>query len=91
MTQIMKEEIFYIAVTVELNKNENIFEEQSDKEYVPGYYSFFFKCSSADNLKTKLENISGLLRANICPTKKDAVEIVEFWNNTHKNNGTYFE
>lgn len=87
----MKEKIFYIAVTVELNKNENIFKEQNDKAYERGYYSFFFKCSSSDNLKAALENIGGLLHANICPTKKDAAEIVDSWNTSYKNNGTYFE
>lgn len=43
-----------------------------------------------DNLLPKLDRIGGLIHANICPTKKRAEEVAEFWNASYKANGTYF-
>ena len=80
---------FYLAVTVKQNKNESIFADQEPKELEAGFYSYVVKCSESDNLKSKLDGIGGLQSVNICPTKKRAAELVTFWNDCHKANGTY--
>lgn len=64
---------FYIAVTVEENGK---------------YYSFAVKVSESDNLPSKLA-IKGLLQANLCQTKKQAREVVNFWNIIHRENGCF--
>ena len=80
---------FYIAVTIQDDRNKNVFGERTHREPNPGYYSYIIPCSESDNLKTRLENIGGLLHANICSTKKRASEIVAAWNTAYKKNGTY--
>lgn len=80
---------FYIAVTVEQDKNENSFEGRTAPEYNPGYYAYVVKCTDSDNLKTVLTMICGLVHANIFPTKKKAAEAVKLWNDSYKANGTY--
>ena len=80
---------FYIAVTVEQDRNENIFEGRTAPEYNPGYYAYVLKTSDQHNLKSELERIGGLKCAHIYPTKKRAAEIVQFWNDGYKANGTY--
>ena len=67
---------FYLAVTVQQDRNETIFIDQPRKEPDPAFYSYVVKVSEMDNLKSKLDNIGGLYTVNICPTKKRAVEIV---------------
>ena len=80
---------FYIAVTVKQDKNDVIFTERTKTECNPGYYSYIIKCTESDNLCCVLGRVGGLLHANLCPTKKRAVEIVTAWNNNYKANGTY--
>ena len=80
---------FYLAVTIEQDKNESIINERTPPEYSPGYYSYIVKCSESQNVKSVLDSIGGLLYANICPTKKQAAATVEYWNLMHKRNGTY--
>ena len=80
---------FYLAVTIEQDRNENIFTERTNPENNPGYYAYVLKCSESDNIKSVLERIGGLLHANITPTKKQAAEIVTYWNACYKANGTY--
>ena len=41
-----------------------------------------------ENLLSKLA-INNIVSANICGTKKEAREIVNFWNDCYKQNGTY--
>lgn len=79
---------FYIAVTVKQDKNETIFTERT-KDPEPGFYSYVVKCSENDNLKSLLDRIGGLQHANIAPTKTRASEIVSYWNECYKANGTY--
>ena len=80
---------FYIAVTIEQDRNENIFKERTNPEYNAGYYSYVIKCTERENIKSTLDAIGGLLHANIYPTKKRAAEVVECWNATYKANKKY--
>lgn len=61
---------FYIAVTVEQDKNESIFTERKNETPECGLYSYVIKCTENDNIKAVLERVGGLIQANICPTKK---------------------
>lgn len=63
----------YIAVSIE-EDNKN--------------YAYAIKVTESDNLLGKLE-VKGIKYANICGTKKRASEIVDYWNNGYKQNGTY--
>ena len=80
---------YYLAVTVKQDRNESIFTNEPPKEPNPGFYSYVIKCTESDNLKSKLDAIGGLQAVNICPTKKRAAELVEYWNKGFKANGTY--
>ena len=79
---------FYIAVTVEQDKNENI-SPQERKEPQPGYYAYIIPVTESDNIKSVLERVGGLLHANIYNTKKKAAEVVQVWNDSYRANGTY--
>ena len=63
----------YIVVTI----------EESGK-----YYTYIVKHNNSKNL-LYIANIKGILHANICDTKKEAKRIVECWNESYKQNGTY--
>lgn len=52
------------------------------------YYSYVIPFSSNDNVICKLD-VNGMMNANIYTTKKAASEVVECWNNIHKQNGDY--
>lgn len=80
---------FYIAVTVEQNRNESIFTDKTAHEYNPGLYAYVIKCTENDNIKAVLERIGGLLHANIYPTRRQAAETMKAWNEAYKRNGTY--
>jgi hypothetical protein len=64
---------FYVAVTV----------CESGK-----YYSYAVKVTQSDNVLSKLA-IKNIVTANICPTKKYAVDLVRKWNECYRTNGTY--
>lgn len=51
-------------------------------------YASVLKVSGNDNLLFSLQ-ISGITAANICNTKKEAENIVAFWNECYKKNKTY--
>ena len=51
-------------------------------------YASVLKVSGNDNLLFSLQ-IKGITAANICNTKKEAENIVTFWNNCYKKNKTY--
>ena len=51
-------------------------------------YAYALKVDISDNLISKLK-IKNIISANICETKKEAKDIVDFWNESYKNNGTY--
>ena len=63
----------YIAVTVSENGK---------------YYAYMIKHNNSNNL-LNIASIKGILHANICDTKKEAERIVEQWNESYKQNGTY--
>lgn len=79
----------YMAVTVEQDKNERLFEQRPSKEYEPGYYSYVVSANIGDNLKFALDCIGGLRVAHLCSTKKEASELAEIWNAGYKANGNY--
>ena len=56
---------FYIVIQVKENNK---------------YYAYTLKVSETDNLLSKL-TIKNIISANICQTKKQAREIIEYWNN----------
>lgn len=63
----------YIAVTV----------QENDKNI-----AYVLKVSSSENIVSALK-IKGLIFGNICSTKKAAHELVDFWNESYKKNGSY--
>lgn len=65
---------FYIAIQTKNNNNK--------------CFAYTLKVNSSDNLLSKLENIN-IVCANICETKKRAEEIVDLWNESFIDNGTY--
>ena len=79
----------YMAVTVEQDKNERLFEPRPSEEYEPGYYSYVVSANIGDNLKFALDCIGGLRAAHLCRTKAEAKEIAAHWNECYKQNGTY--
>lgn len=64
---------YYIAVTIQENEK---------------YYSYVLPVYENDNLLSKLK-IKNAHNAMICSTKKHAGEIVDIWNKTYKQNGSY--
>ena len=52
------------------------------------YIAEVLKIRPCDNLLNKLQ-IDGLVHANICDTKKAALEVANFWNECNQKNGTY--
>lgn len=52
-------------------------------------YAYAVPVSGSDNLCAILARVPGLTAANICATKKDAFELVTFWNDCYKANGSY--
>ncbi len=80
---------FYIAVTVKQDRNYSVLTDRTNQEPDPGYYAYVVKCTEEDNLRSVLDRIGGLIHANIYPTRKKAVAVVEFWNAGYKANGTY--
>ena len=63
----------YIAVTVQENGK---------------YYAYAVPVSGSDNLLSRLA-IKGITHANICENKKETAQVVEMWNASYKDNGTY--
>ncbi len=81
---------FYMAVTVKQDRNHRIFTECPSVEYSPGYYAFVHSIGQNDNLKSSLDSIGGLQCVQLCQSKKEAVQLADFWNDCYKQNGTYF-
>ena len=52
------------------------------------FYACIMRVGESDNLVSKL-SLKGFTTANICKSKKQAAEIVTFWNEAHKANGRY--
>ena len=51
-------------------------------------YSYAVKVYQSDNVLSRLA-IKNIKTATICPTRKRAEELVKFWNECYKANGTY--
>ena len=64
---------YYIAVTT-TEKGKN--------------YSHVLKLSEYDNILARLK-LPGIVSANICKSKKEAADLVTYWNNFYRANGTY--
>lgn len=58
--------------------------EENDK-----YYAYVVKCAEGDNVLCSLNSIKGIVHANVCTTKKRAVELVNAWRTQYKANGSY--
>ena len=63
-----------------------LFETERDDK--TRYYADIMRVSTQDNIASRLNNIGGLLHANICQSKKQAQEIKNAWNEAYKRNGT---
>lgn len=55
------------------------------------FVSFAWSTSGCNNLLSVLDGIGGLKTVNICTSFKRAEEIANAWNETYKQNGTYFD
>lgn len=51
-------------------------------------FASVLRVASSDNLLFSLQ-IPGITSANICSTKKEAENVVKFWNKCYKTNKTY--
>ena len=51
-------------------------------------FASVLRVSSADSLLFSLQ-IPGIISAHICTTKKEAENVVDFWNKCYKKNKTY--
>ena len=71
----MKTKNYYLAVTVADENNK--------------HYAYALKVSAFDELKSKLDGVNGLSSANICASKTEARELVNYWNACYKANGSY--
>ena len=63
----------YLAITIRENEK---------------YYSYVLPVPESDNLIAALK-IKNIYNAMICSSKKSASEIVNTWNETYKQNGSY--
>lgn len=52
------------------------------------YYAVVLKVGDCENIVSRLE-AERLLYAHICPTKRKAEELADFWNESYKKNGSY--
>jgi len=68
----------YLAITTHTEVN--------GKEY---NFASVFKHTPSNNLWSQLHGIRNLSTVNVCETKKEAHEIVDFWNECFEKNGTY--
>ena len=80
---------FYIAVTVCQDKSESVFEPDEKRAPEPGYHAFVMTVSEADNMKSRLDNIGGIITAQICSSRKAASDIVSRWNASFIANGEH--
>lgn len=53
------------------------------------HISYVLDIPGSNNLVSVLSGIRGLTSANVCKSRKAAVEIAEYWNESYKANGTY--
>ena len=51
-------------------------------------FAFVEPFTESDNIVSKFE-MRGILHANVYTTKKRASEVVDFWNDCYRRNGTY--
>jgi hypothetical protein len=75
---------FYIVFAAKAGTLFEIYKDDQEK-----YYADIMRVSTQTNIASYLDNIGGLLHANICQSKKQAQEIKNAWNEAYKHNGTY--
>lgn len=66
---------FYLAIIIEPIKGK--------------YYAYPLRVSDSINLASELNGIKHLLSATLMSTKKKANDVVDYWNNSYRRNGTY--
>lgn len=66
---------YYLAITIEPIKGK--------------YFSYVERISDCENLVCVLNGIKHILTATIMPTKKKANEVVDYWNDGYRKNGTF--
>lgn len=79
---------FYYAVTVDYTGDKHYYnpgEDQSKEKY----YAFVESATETDNLLSRFNMWGNVLHVTPFETKKRAQEIVDFWNECYKKNGTY--
>lgn len=79
----------YLAVQIKGYRNAITEGSGDNPEPNIGYYAYVLTTNENLNLVSELKAIRGLVSANVYPTKKRAREMVEFWNQCFKRNGTY--
>ena len=52
-------------------------------------YAYVLPVSEKNNLCTYLAEHKNIVAANLCPTRKKAADLVIFWNDCFRQNGTY--
>lgn len=81
---------YYIVYAAEQDKNRvNPFTgESGGSDYEPGYYAAVLRVSTQDNILHVLNMYAGMMRANICSSKREADAVARAWNESYKRNGT---
>lgn len=79
----------YLAVQIKGYRNAITGGSRENPEPNIGYYAYVLTTNENLNLVSELKAIKGLVSVNVCSTKKRARELVEFWNQCFKGNGTY--
>ena len=64
-----------------------LFETERDDKIL--YYADIMRVSTMDNIASRLENIGGLMHANICQSKKEAEKIRDIWNKSYQEKNIY--
>jgi hypothetical protein len=62
---------------------------ETEKDDKTRYYAGIMRVSSMDNIASRLENIGGLMHANICQSKKEAENIRDIWNKSYQGKNIY--
>ena len=78
---------FYIVFAAEAGSLLDLYKDfQKDKKT---YYADIMRVSTMDNIASRLENIGGLMHANICQSKKEAEKIRDIWNKSYQEKNIY--
>lgn len=75
---------FYIVFAAKAGTLFEIYKDDQEK-----YYADIMRVSTMDNIASRLENIGGLMHANICQSKKEAENIRDIWNKSYQEKNIY--